>query len=271
MAAEASVQTDPYRALYYRWETEQWSAEAIDLSRDPSRWRDLGPASKSALATFVALFRACALAGIEHLVAFAEAAPTEEQHVFLTTQLVDAARHVVFFDRAAREVVGVTEGPPEGVLSEGARSLLSERLPAVARHLRDDPSDETALLDGIVLYHLLVEHALELSLVKFLLGHLSSHAALDGFRAGAAAVGRDLARHVDFATQWLSDSTANGHRAAIEDAVERALPALRTAFDAPPVNRALYDEMPFHAHEAGDWAVGALTKKLHAIGVELRG
>lgn len=270
MATDADVRADPYRALYYRWETEQWSAEAVDLGRDPSRWRDLGPVSKSALATFVALFRACALAGTDHLVAFADAAPTEEQHVFLTTQLVDAARHIVFFERAAREVVGVAEDPPERILSDGARTLLRDLLPAAARRLRD-PSDEAALVEGVVLYHLCVEHALELSLVKFLLGHLSSHAALDGFCSGLAAVGRDLARHVDFATQWLSDSAAGGHRAAVRDAVEGALPAVRAAFEAPSANRALYDEMPFHAHEAGDWAVAALAKKLHAIGVELPG
>src|SRR5215469_3653500 len=62
----------------------------------------------------------------EELGPIMRAAPTEDQKVFLCTQIADEARHVRFFERFYREV-GVLE-------SEGLAEMLAE----TAAHLNDN-------------------------------------------------------------------------------------------------------------------------------------
>lgn len=110
------------------------------------------------------------------LVPFVGAAPTEEQQVFLTTQLADEARHTVFFDRFYDEVLDEgTEMDSHreaggGGVSSGYRILLLEMLPEVTERIRrlDDPD---ALVEGIVLYHIVVEATIALTGQRFLLNH----------------------------------------------------------------------------------------------------
>ncbi|MGH2818742.1 MAG: ribonucleotide-diphosphate reductase subunit beta, partial [Actinomycetota bacterium] len=98
----ATIDEEPpsYRDLYYRWERQQWEATAIDLSEDRRQWtEELSEHLKRSLLWGLASFYVGEQQVTETLVPFVDAAPSEEQQVFLSTQLVDEARHTVFFDR----------------------------------------------------------------------------------------------------------------------------------------------------------------------------
>ncbi len=85
--------TSSFRDLYYQWEANQWEALAIDLPDDVRH--DLPDEIVRALR----IMRAIDEWSLRSLVPLMDAAPTEEQQVFLSTQLVDEARHHVLLDR----------------------------------------------------------------------------------------------------------------------------------------------------------------------------
>jgi len=78
--------------------------------------------------------------------------------------MVDEARHTVFFQRWWHEVVGteakslgdlLTEIRPQA--NEGYNELFYERLPATAQRLASNPKDFDAFVEGITLYHIIIE------------------------------------------------------------------------------------------------------------------
>src|SRR5262249_23709422 len=93
--------------LYRLWETNPWSAYAIDFSRDGTDWRErMTPEQRAAARWHYAQFLHGEEAVARTLAPFVAAMPTQEQRVFLATQIVDEARHHVFFSRFTREVMG---------------------------------------------------------------------------------------------------------------------------------------------------------------------
>ena len=89
--------------LYKLWEANPWSAYAIDLAQDARDWREnVSQPQRVAARWNYAMFVQGEEAVARTLAPFVTAAPTQEQRIFLTTQIVDEARHHVFFDRFMR-------------------------------------------------------------------------------------------------------------------------------------------------------------------------
>src|SRR5215813_11962713 len=102
----AGAQIDLLR-LYRLWEENNWSAYEIDFAQDTLDWREnLTPLQRRAAHWNYALFLHGEEAVARTLAPFVGALWTQEQRVFITTQIVDEARHHVFFSRFMREVVG---------------------------------------------------------------------------------------------------------------------------------------------------------------------
>src|SRR5258706_9610182 len=159
-----------YMDLYRRWESQQWSVGDLDFTLDREDWLKASDLDRKATLWSHRLF----FNGEERVTAtlapFVWAAPTPEIEIFLSTQMVDEARHTVFFDRWWREVCGteakdmtqlLTEIRPEA--NEGYNILFYERLPAAAERLASNPRDFDAFVEGITLYHLLIEATLALT------------------------------------------------------------------------------------------------------------
>src|SRR5207245_4784074 len=95
-----------YMDLYRRWESQQWAVGDLDFSLDRQDWLDSDELDRKATLWSHRLF----FNGDERLPStlapFVWAAPTPEIEIFLSTQMVDEARHRVFFDRWWHEVVG---------------------------------------------------------------------------------------------------------------------------------------------------------------------
>src|SRR5260221_13072018 len=77
---------------------------------------------------------------------YVTAMPDEEMRIFITTQLVDEARHTVFFARFFSEVLGIDKGALEDTLAEVLKYMNTDLkyiridcLAVIAEGLRQDP------------------------------------------------------------------------------------------------------------------------------------
>jgi len=151
-----------YMDLYRRWESQQWAVAPRLLARPPGlagRQRD-GSQSDALVASPVLQRR-----GARHVDAGALrlGGAVTEVEIFLSTQMVDEARHTVFFERWWREVVGTdakdltsVEGD-QADANEGYNELFYDRLPSTSQRLASNPTDIEAFIEGITLYHIVIE------------------------------------------------------------------------------------------------------------------
>lgn len=268
-----------YRGLYYRWERQQWEAGAIDFSEDRRQWQeDFTPELRRSFLWGLSSFYVGEEQVTNTLVPFVDAAPTEEQQVFLTTQLVDEARHTVFFDRFYSEALD-EEGTDMKSrlqaqterLNDGFRTLLLEMLPAASERIRKDLSDMDALVGGVVLYHLVIEATLALTGQRYLLNYTRENDLLPGFRQGFTAVARDESRHVGFGVKFLKEMVdRDAHYATvIQDALREIVPISLTVIEPPGGDMSYFEPLPYGPDDLTQFAFNSLTKRLNVIGVEL--
>ena len=262
-----------YRQLYYRWEREQWSAGAIDLTEDRRQWDELFPpkhqgAFRWALASFAIPDEITNM-----LVRFVDAAPTEEQQVFLTTQLADSARHAVFHDRFASEVLAegaAGVGVRAGWLNDGWRILSTEMLPAASNAIATDLGNLDRLVEGIALYHLVIEGAVAFTGRRFLLDHARTNDLLPGWCRGSTDIARDDARHVDFATKFLRAMIEKDRHYAdvVAGMLAKAVPIIRATFEVPDGDPSYLDPLSYGPGDLTTFALDALKKRADLIGLE---
>ena len=273
-------QTPDYRALYYRWERQQWEAGAIDFTEDRLQWVEVfTPELRRSFLWGLSSFYVGEEQVTNTLVPFVDAAPTEEQQVFLTTQLVDEARHTVFFDRFYSEALD-EEGTDMKSrlqaqterLNDGFRMLLLEMLPAASERIRADLRDMDALVAGVVLYHLVIEATLALTGQRFLLNYTRENDLLPGFRQGFTAVARDESRHVGFGVKFLKEMVDSDPRygTVIEDALAQIVPISLTVIEPPNGDMSYFEPLPYGPDDLTQFAFNSLTKRLNVIGVELK-
>src|SRR5215216_7371563 len=98
-----------YGKLISRWENQGWNSESFDFTVDAEQWNDASLFSDEQR-RFMLFSLSEFFLGEERvtteLLPFAIAAPTDDQRIFLASQIAAEARHCVFFDRFYREVVG---------------------------------------------------------------------------------------------------------------------------------------------------------------------
>ena len=271
--------TPDYRDLYYRWERQQWEAGSIDFSEDRRQWaEDFSPELRRSFLWGLSSFYVGEEQVTNTLVPFVDAAPTEEQQLFLTTQLVDEARHTVFFDRFYSEALeeegtdmkSRLEAQTER-LNAGFRTLLLEMLPAVSEKIRADLGDTKALIEGVVLYHLVIEATLALTGQRFLLNYTRENDLLPGLRQGFTAVARDESRHVGFGVKFLKEMVdadpANAR--VIQDSLRELVPIGLTVIEPPGGDMSYFEPLPYGPDDLTRFAFNSLTKRSSVIGVEL--
>src|SRR5216684_5631997 len=140
------VHLPTYRELYYRWERQQWRVQDIDFSGDRVQWEGMSQnEQKMRIYALSAFFQgeACVT---DTLAPYVLAMPDEDMRIFLTTQLVDEARHTVFFERFFRDVMGVETGRIEDSLAfarqymnDDLKFILIDSLTEVAERIRQEP------------------------------------------------------------------------------------------------------------------------------------
>ena len=267
-----------YRELYYRWERQQWSVQALDFREDRQQW-----ASWSEDERRIRLYGLSAFfQGEERVTAtlapYITAMPDDEMRLFLTTQLVDEARHTVFFERFFREVVNIQQPTVkemlvsvEKLINADTRSILIDALGEVADRIRREPGYPAHLLEGVVLYHLIVEATLALSGQKNMLDFYRKRGLLPSFCAGFTAVVRDESRHVIFGVKFVRDmiqrDQANAH--VVSDALQKYLPTALRAMTLTQEQISLMlakGEDPWRSPRYG---LSSLAKKLRVLGLNI--
>jgi ribonucleoside-diphosphate reductase beta chain len=269
--------------LYQRWERQQWSATEIDFSVDRAQWNGLPERIREQLVgTFVAFFYG-EQAVTDTLSPMVHAAPDEDNRLFLSTQLVDEARHSYFFARFFNEVGGIA-----GNLGDTLRQAVEERpggsygrifdpddgeLVTVTEAVRLEPGDYGLWVRSIAIYHLMIEAVLALPGQRRVLRLLRGSDLLPGFRAGFTAVTRDESRHVSYGVWALREAVRAGREDDIRAMVDRCLPncvgvgnnpefKLPRAQDVPPTMR-------LDPREQWSFVVDSLTKRLRTAAVHL--
>src|SRR5687768_17248950 len=153
--------------LYELWERQQWASQAIDLSQDPGDWANLDEADREECLWGLSSFFVGEERVATEFSGLVMAYEDEQEAAFLTTQQVDEARHMQFFDRWYTEVPGYGNTDINGRLelarrdvSDAFLELFDGELVEAGKRLIADPQNIEAKVDYIVLYHLLIEGVL---------------------------------------------------------------------------------------------------------------
>ena len=276
---DRGIETMPtYMDLYRRWEAQQWAVADLDFSLDRKDWLESDDLDRKATLWSHRLF----FNGEERVTAtlapFVWAAPTPEIEIFLSTQMVDEARHTVFFEKWWHDVVGtdarnltdlLVEIRPEA--NEGYNELFYDRLPSTAQRLASNPNDFDAFVEGVTLYHIVIEATIALTGQRFELEAMREQGLTDrGFYRGFTAVARDESRHVNFGIKFLQEAVRKDperYAPVIQRTLVECLPLISGTLD-PPDPRYI-TEFGHTESEILTFAFESLNKRLRAIGINL--
>ena len=271
-----------YEKLFARWQRQHWSTEDFDFTEDAEQWRnrdELFTEEERKFLTFgfSEFFIAEDRVTVE-LLPFAIAAPQKEAQLFLTTQISDEAKHVVFWDRFYREVFGSTADGISAqldqhmhVVNKDWETMFNGILHECAEDLRKDPSNFGALVRGVTVYMVVIEGMLALTAARFMIKSLKEQGWFPGFVQGFTAVNRDESRHVGFGVKFLADAIKDDPANAriIEATLKECLPVAPLVFVPPWVDDPYDFDTPFyHSSEIFEYAAKSLSKKLAAMGLD---
>lgn len=261
-----------YPELYALWERQQWATQDIDFSQDRIDWHERISAEERLQRMFgLSAFFIGEQRVTDELGPIMRAAPTEDQRIFLSTQIADEARHVRFFNRFYSEV-GVLDGADglaerlreteQHLNAEPFGKLFDELLRRRVDRLAAEPEDTVVLVEAITLYHMVIEGVLALTGQHFIIGYNEEVGTLPGFVEGFSNVARDEHRHVAFGARFLTEMAAAdaSYREAIQRTMAESLPVAERVLDPP------------WAAEGEDWeTIGGSKEETHAFAAQCLG
>jgi ribonucleoside-diphosphate reductase beta chain len=274
----ADIKLLDYGELYDLWERQQWQTQELDFSQDREDWHQRIPEEERfqrmyGLSSFFIGEQKVA----EELGPIMRAAPTEDQKVFLCTQIADEARHVRFFERFYREV-GVLEADGlSDMLAETSAHLnadfgrlFDEMLGRRTERLSQEPDDTEALVEAVTLYHMVIEGMLALTGQHFIMEFNERENTLPGFVEGFGNVARDEHRHVAFGSVFLRDKASEDERykTAIRRTLEESLPVADGVFSPPWAEGGDdFELFGYSLAETKQFAGTCLMRRLKVIGL----
>jgi ribonucleoside-diphosphate reductase beta chain len=266
--------------LYELWERQAWQSQAIDLERDKAQWAELSDEDREEHLWGLSSFFVGEERVTTQFSGLVMAYEDEQEEAFLTTQQVDEARHMQFFDRYYREVMGLDQELIQDRLAHVRKdvtdafvALFDDHLVEQGRRLIDNPRDIEAKVDFVTTYHMVIEGTLALTGQHFMLDYYERNDLLPGFAEGFNNIARDEHRHVAYGTWFLQQKCAEP---ALRERVQRTLAELLplAAGVLVPKGYSVGDDYEFFgytAQEQAEFAYSALTRRLKVIGVSLGG
>jgi ribonucleoside-diphosphate reductase beta chain len=239
----AEVHLLTYAELYQLWERQQWQTQELDFTRDREDWNErIDEEERFQRMYGLSSFFIGEQKVAEELGPIMRAAPTEDQRIFLCTQIADEARHVRFFERFYREV-GVLESDELSQmleqtsehLNENFGRLFDEMLKQRTDRLSSAPDDTEALVEAVTLYHMVIEGMLALTGQHFIMDYNEREGLLPAFVEGFQNVARDEHRHVAFGSVFLREMAHEDDRfkQAIQRTLEESLPVADGVLSPP--------------------------------------
>ena len=275
---EGLVHLPTYRELYYRWERQQWKAQDIDFAPDRAQWQAMSAEEQRMRLFGLSAFFKGEECVTNTLAPYVTAMPDDEMRMFVTTQLVDEARHTVFFSRFFGEALGIDYGRLEETLdfvsqnmNDKLRYILVDALKDVSERIRREPTHMAHLVEGVTLYHVVIEGMMALAGQRNMLEVYRQDNIFPAFRGGFTAVARDESRHVVFGVKFLRDmiqrDAANAH--VVHDAINKYAP---TAIEAISPDSAQIPDILASGDDpwiTPRYAQESLKKKLRVIGLSM--
>jgi ribonucleoside-diphosphate reductase beta chain len=217
--------------LYELWERQQWLSQEIDFSQDGRDWPNLTEEEREWFVWGMSAFFVGEERVTTQFSGLVMAYEDEQEEAFLTTQQVDEARHMQFFDRFYREVVGMRDADIRDRLASVRRNLndafvtlFDEALVEASRRLIADPANVEAKVDFVTAYHMVIEGTLALTGQWTITDYWEKTGKMPGFLEGFRNVARDEHRHVAYGTWYLKRACAEN--AALADRVRATLQEL---------------------------------------------
>jgi ribonucleoside-diphosphate reductase beta chain len=277
-ADRGQAQLLSYRELYMLWEKQQWRTQDLDFSRDRQQWQEEFDSDERFQRMYgLSSFFIGEQRVTEELGPIMRAAPTEDQRIFLSTQIADEARHVRFFERFYQEV-GVYESnelsdllrQTSEHLNDNFGVLFDEMLKGRVDRLAAEPEDGETLVEAITLYHMVIEGMLALTGQHFIMSYNESEGTLPGFVEGFQNVARDEHRHVAFGSVFLREKAREDDRykAAIQRSLQEALPVADKVLSPPWADE--NDDWELFGYtlaETRQFAATCLSRRLKVIGL----
>ncbi len=270
------VNLPSYQDLYHRWERQQWNTQDLDFNVDRQQWSEVLEENRPIwISGFVVFFQG-EVSVTNTLIPYVAAMPTEEQRIFLTTQLVDEARHATFFGKFFREAL-LIDGPDiESILTQirpllqpAPREILLEGLGEIAQKIHDEPKNMQYLVEGVTLYHIIAEGTLALAGQRNMLNRNKRMGFYPGFQQGFTAIARDESRHVLFGVKFLRDMVQQdpAYAEVVRRTIERWMPQMRETMYLTELQRAALISFGEDPDDVINFGMNSLRKKLKVIGV----
>lgn len=210
----AQISEQPtYVEQYKRYLKQRWDVYDIDFSQDYIDWHEnmSQPEKDSFLAIASGFHHGERQVEVELPVFMLGG--SEDQKLFISSQIEDEARHTVFFDRFYHEAVGL-EGDLMDVLDQsfewvgetfiGPFGMLAYQADALLK----DPDNIRLRVQYATNYMLWIEGVLAVSVMQITLRYARQRKVLPGYYAGFTLTARDEARHVQAGLRFLTDSIA---------------------------------------------------------------
>jgi ribonucleoside-diphosphate reductase beta chain len=267
-----------YQQLYALWERQNWRAHEIDFSVDREQWVTSTREAQENMLWSLGSFYIGEERVTADLAPFVRAAPTGEIEAFLSTQLVDEARHAVFFDRFGAEVMALGAEDLRGRMLE----IQARMLPAwfdvfdgglreVAKRVQANPGDVDTFVEGITTYHLIIEGVLATTGQRIILDYLERHGLYPGFQKGFGLVEQDEHRHIAFGVRYLRDAVAEDPSRGeivvrrVRELVPKAVHVFWPPYADSPREFVTYG---YHSSQIYGFAYRKLKRRMQVIGLE---
>jgi ribonucleoside-diphosphate reductase beta chain len=266
--------------LYELWERQQWRSQEIDFSKDKEDWANLSDEEKQQAIWGMSSFFIGEERVTTQFSGLVMAYSDEQEESYLTTQQVDEARHMQFFDRFYNEVVGLDQDDIGGrlarvreELNDAFVKLFDEALVEAGEALIKDPKDIGAKVDFVTTYHMVIEGTLALTGQKFLTDYFTKEEILPGFVEGFDNVARDEHRHVAYGTWFLQQTAGKDDELAerMQSKLQELIPVAAGVLLPPGTQLGEdWELFGYTSQEVNEYAFKSLSRRLKAIGVPLQ-
>jgi ribonucleoside-diphosphate reductase beta chain len=268
-----------YEELYALWERQNWRAHELDFSVDREHWVATPAEAQRHTAWTLGSFYVGEERVTADLAPFLLAAPNGEIEAFLATQLVDEARHAVFFDRYASEVMALESGDlrsrlheMEATMQDDWHAVFDDGLREIANRIKARPDDLQLFVEGIVTYHMVIEGVLAMPAQRIVIQYTDEHGIYPGFNRGFRLVERDEHRHIAFGVKFLKDvcDERPEMREVILRRIRELLPEAAMVFKPPEADDYTdFTSYGYHSSQVYGFAYRTLKRRMAAIGIEI--